>query len=139
MSKLSAGHNRHVAILHSIVQTYIETGEPVPSHTVARRLREHLSPASIRNIMADLFEEGFLAQPHTSAGRIPTEKAFRSYVNSLASDRVLSGELYRLQNELRNLETMQARVERSSHLLMEMTRGLGIAAAIPTASQILDQ
>jgi heat-inducible transcriptional repressor len=139
MSKPSAGQARHIAILHAIVQTYIETGEPVASRTVARRLREHLSPASIRNIMADLYEEGFLAQPHTSAGRIPTGKAFQSYVNSLAADRVLGAELYRLQSELRNLETMQARVERTSHMLMEMTLGLGIAAAIPTASQILDQ
>ncbi len=139
MSKTSAGQARHVAILHAIVQTYIETGEPVASRIVARRLREHLSSASIRNIMADLFDEGYLAQPHTSAGRIPTEKAFQSYVTSLAADRVLGAELYRLQNELRNLETMQARVERSSHMLMEMTLGLGIAAAIPTASQTLDQ
>src|ERR671911_62689 len=103
MSKPSAGQARHVAILHAIVQTYIETGEPVASRTVARRLREDLSPASIRNIMADLFEEGLLAQPHTSAGRVPTEKAFQSYVNSLAADRVLAAELYRLQSELRNL------------------------------------
>ena len=139
MSRPPAGQARHVAILHAIVQTYIETGEPVASRTVARRLREDLSPASIRNIMADLYEEGWLAQPHTSAGRIPTEKAFQSYVNSLAAHRVLTAELHRLQAELRNLETMQARVERSSHMLMEMTRGLAIAAAIPTASPILDQ
>src|SRR5579864_2608083 len=76
-------HGRTIAILNSIVQSYIETGEPVASRTVAKRLREHLSPASIRNIMADLYEEGYLAQPHTSAGRIPTEKAFRVYVKSL--------------------------------------------------------
>jgi heat-inducible transcriptional repressor len=135
----TAGQARHVAILHAIVRSDIETGEPVASRTVARRLREDLSPASIRNIMADLYEEGFLAQPHTSAGRVPTEKAFQSYVNSLTAHRVLSAELHRLQAELRNLETMQARVERSSHILMEMTLGLGIAAAVPTASQTLDQ
>jgi heat-inducible transcriptional repressor len=139
MSRPSPGQARHVAILHAIVQTYIETGEPVASRTVARHLREDLSSASIRNIMADLYDEGYLAQPHTSAGRVPTEKAFQAYVNSLAAHRVLAAELHRLQSELRNLETMQARVERSSHMLMEMTRGLGIAAAIPTASQILDQ
>jgi heat-inducible transcriptional repressor len=139
MNKLSNGQPRHVAILHAIVREYIETGEPVASRTVARRLREHLSPASVRNIMADLYDEGFLAQPHTSAGRVPTEKAFQSYVNSLAASRVLAVELYRLQSELRTLETMQARVERTSHMLMEMTLGLGIAAAIPTAGQTLDQ
>jgi heat-inducible transcriptional repressor len=89
--------------------------------------------------MADLYEEGYLAQPHTSAGRIPTEKAFQSYVHSLSQRRILSVELNRLRSELAHLETMQARVERSSHILMEMTHGLGIAAAIPTASQTLDQ
>ena len=83
MTRQSASQVRHLAILHSIVQTYIETGEPVASRTVARRLRENLSPATVRNIMADLYEEGYLAQPHTSAGRIPTEKAFQSYVHSL--------------------------------------------------------
>jgi heat-inducible transcriptional repressor len=139
MSRPSAGQARHVAILHAIVQTYIETGEPVASRTVARCLHDGLSSASIRNIMADLYDEGYLAQPHTSAGRVPTEKAFQAYVNSLAAHRVLTAELRRLQSELRTLETMQARVERSSHILMEMTRGLGIAAAIPTASQTLDQ
>src|SRR5687768_11815520 len=139
MTRQSASQVRHLAILHSIVQTYIETGEPVASRTVARRLRENLSPATVRNIMADLYEEGYLAQPHTSAGRIPTEKAFQSYVHSLTQRRVLSAELERLRTELSDLETMQARVERSSHLLSEMTRGLGIAAAIPTPSQILDQ
>ena len=131
--------NRHQDILHSIVQTYIETGEPVASRTVARRLREHLSPATVRNIMADLYDEGYLAQPHTSAGRIPTGKAFQSYVDSLTRRKLLSAELQRLRSELSHLETMQARVERSSYLLTEMTRGLGIAAAIPTASQTLDQ
>jgi heat-inducible transcriptional repressor len=139
MTRQSASQVRHLAILHSIVQTYIETGEPVASRTVARRLREDLSAATIRNIMADLYEEGYLAQPHTSAGRVPTEKAFQTYVHSLTQRRVLSAELQRLRKELDHLETMQARVERSSHLLSEMTLGLGIAAAIPTPSQTLDQ
>lgn len=139
MNRQSSSHPRNLAILHSIVQEYIETGEPVASRTVARRIRENLSPATIRNIMADLYEEGYLAQPHTSAGRIPTEKAFQSYVHSLSQRRILSAELDRLRSELAHLETMQARVERSSHLLTEMTRGLGIAAAIPTPSQTLDQ
>jgi heat-inducible transcriptional repressor len=72
-------------ILHSIVRTYIETGEPVGSRTVSRRRMETLSPASIRNVMADLADAGYLSQPHTSAGRVPTEKAFRSYVQSLTA------------------------------------------------------
>jgi heat-inducible transcriptional repressor len=89
--------------------------------------------------MADLEEEGLLAQPHTSAGRIPTEKAFQSYVKTLTARRILAAELTRIRAELTQMETVPARVERSSHLLMEMTRGLGIAAAIPSPSQTLDQ
>jgi heat-inducible transcriptional repressor len=89
--------------------------------------------------MADLDDEGFLCQPHTSAGRIPTDKAFRSYVKSLTAGRILANELNRIRGEFQVLETVQARVHRSCHLLIEMTRGLGIAAAIPTPSQTLDQ
>jgi heat-inducible transcriptional repressor len=89
--------------------------------------------------MADLDEEGFLSQPHTSAGRIPTETAFRSYIKSIAERKILAAELNRLKEELWQQQTMEARVEHTSHLLTEMTQGLGIAAAIPTNSQSLDQ
>src|ERR671932_618706 len=68
MSRHPAPATRHLAILHSIVEEYIESGEPVASRTIAKRLPEHLSAASIRNIMADLDDEGYLSQPHTSAG-----------------------------------------------------------------------
>lgn len=130
---------REQEILHSIVESYIESGEPVASRTVSRRRRDDLSPASIRNVMADLSDAGYLAQPHTSAGRVPTEKAFRSYVQSLAPGRLLLVELQRLRDELGRLTTMEARVEHSSHMLTEMTRSIGITAAIPTSSQTLDQ
>src|SRR5579871_3376815 len=90
---------RHVEILHSIVRAYIETGEPVGSRTISKRRNESLSAASIRNVMSDLADEGYLSQPHTSAGRIPTEKAFRSYVRSLTATRTTSVEAHRLQNE----------------------------------------
>src|SRR5947209_12796485 len=131
---------RHQEILSSIVRAYIETGEPVGSRTISKTRNGELSAASIRNVMADLADEGYLAQPHTSAGRVPTERAFRSYIHSLTkANRFLSSELQRLRDELRVADTMDARVERSSHMLTEMSRGVGIAAAIPTASQILDQ
>jgi heat-inducible transcriptional repressor len=130
--------SRNFEVLHSIVQSYIETGEPVASRTISRARRDALSAATIRNVMADLSEEGFLSQPHTSAGRIPTEKAFRAYVHSLMRGRVLAAELQRLRDELSQLDTMGARVGHSSHILMEMTRGVGIGAAIPASSQTLD-
>lgn len=129
---------RNLEILQSIVQSYIETGEPVASRTISRGRRDNLSAATIRNVMADLADEGFLSQPHTSAGRIPTDKAFRTYVHSLMRGRVLAAELLRLRGELSLRGTVEARVEHSSHILMEMTRGVGIAAAIPTTSQTLD-
>lgn len=131
--------SRKFEILHAIVKAYIETGEPVASRSVARLRTDQISPATVRNVMADLEDEGYLSQPHTSAGRVPTEKAFRSYINSLLStNRVLTAELSRLRGEFNGLD-MEGRVERTSHLLTEMTRSVGIAAAIPTASQHLDQ
>ena len=131
--------NRAREILHDIVRTYIETGDPVASRTVARRRRRDLSPATIRNVMADLTEDGFLAQPHTSAGRIPTAKAFRSFVGSLEGARLPLSELQRIRAELERAESVEGRVERTSHVLTELTRNIGIAAAIPTSSQTLDQ
>src|SRR5438093_7661670 len=130
---------RYREILTSLVRAYIETGEPVGSRTLSKQRHDTLSPASIRNVMADLADEGYLSQPHTSAGRVPTEKAFRSYVQSLAQRRVLATELQRLRAELGTVASMEARMERSSHMLTEMTRSVGIAAAIPTSAQTLDQ
>lgn len=132
-------NEREIDILHSIVESYIQTGEPVASRTIARDRKDNLSAATIRNVMADLCDGGYLSQPHTSAGRVPTEKAFRSYVQSLARSRLLVAELQRLRSELSLMTTMEARVERSSHMLMEMTSSVGITAAIPTSSQTLDQ
>lgn len=139
MSRLRAPVSRNLVILNSIVQTYIETGEPVASAIIAKRLGSRLSAASVRNVMAELYEQGYLAQPHTSAGRVPTSKAFSAYVQSLTTTRILAAELHRLRNELARIETFQGRVEHTSHLLTEMTLGLGIAAAIPTEGQTLDQ
>ena len=131
--------SRHQEILASIVREYIETGEPVGSRTLSRRRTNSLSPASIRNVMADLADEGYLSQPHTSAGRIPTDKAFRFYVRSLTASRVPSSDAERLRSEFSGLHTVGARVERSSYILMELTRNVGIAAAIAPVAQELDQ
>ncbi len=86
---------RYQDILTSIVRAYIDTGEPVGSRTISKRRNNTLSPASIRNVMADLADEGYLSQPHTSAGRIPTEKAFRFFVGSLATGRPITLPLLR--------------------------------------------
>ncbi len=74
---------RSAAILREIVEQYVETGEPVGSRTISRRLPMSLSPATIRNVMADLTEAGLLFSPHTSAGRLPTELGLRLFVDGL--------------------------------------------------------
>ena len=130
---------RHQEILYSVVREYIETGEPVGSRTLSKRRTDELSPASIRNAMADLADDGFLSQPHTSAGRIPTEKAFRYYVRSLTAGRIAAAEAERLRQELGSHESIGECLERSSRILMELTRNVGIALALPTLSQELDQ
>jgi heat-inducible transcriptional repressor len=131
--------SRYREILISIVRAYIETGEPVGSRTISKLREDALSPASVRNVMADLADEGYLSQPHTSAGRVPTDKAFQLYVASLQGQKMLSSESDRLRHEFSGLDSIGARVERSSYLLMELTRNVGIAAAIPALSQELDQ
>jgi heat-inducible transcriptional repressor len=126
-------------ILHEIVEAYIANGEPVASRSIARRWHDGLSAASIRNAMADLADEGFLSQPHTSAGRVPTEKAFRSYIESLTLRKMADAEIDRLRAEIGKRDTVEARVEQTSRMLVEMTRGVGIAAAIPQPNPALDQ
>ena len=84
MSHLGTLSPRHLEVLHAIVQNYIESGEPVASRTIARKYP--MSSASIRNVMADLLEEGYLSQPHTSAGRVPT---YESYAKTLVGSRVV--------------------------------------------------
>lgn len=126
-------------ILHSVVRAYIETGEPVASQDVSRMRRHQLSPASIRNVMAELSELGLLSQPHTSAGRVPTSRAYSLYVQSLAQKRPAMAEVGRIREELSQSRTVEERVERTSHMLEGMTNGLGIAAAIPSSSQVFDQ
>jgi heat-inducible transcriptional repressor len=125
-------------LLHEIVEAYIQTGEPVASRSIAQRRGDALSAASIRNVMADLDEEGYLTQPHTSAGRVPTEKAFRSYIESLTLRRMASAELDRLRADIGQYGTVEERIEHTSRMLMDMTHGVGIAAAIPRAGTALE-
>src|SRR6202012_5201658 len=77
---------RERLVLTTIIENYITTGEPVASQVVARQFadKDGMSSATIRNVMASLSDNGFLDQPHTSAGRIPTAKAFRFYVEQLS-------------------------------------------------------
>jgi heat-inducible transcriptional repressor len=98
--------SRYREILIAIVRAYIENGEPVGSRTISKLREDALSPASIRNVMADLADEGYLSQPHTSAGRVPTDKAFQFYVASLQGQPMLSSESDRLRREFSGLDTV---------------------------------
>lgn len=82
--------DRGAHVLRLVVEDYIATAEPVGSRTISKKMGQLLSPATIRNIMADLEEMGYLCQPHTSAGRIPTGAGFRYYVNHLLARRQLA-------------------------------------------------
>ena len=84
--------SRQLMILQSIIDDYILTGVPVGSRTLSKRMEGSLSSATIRNEMADLEDEGYLEQPHTSAGRMPTEKAYRLYVDTLMRVNKLNAE-----------------------------------------------
>ncbi len=85
-------NERSQNILEAIVEDYISSAEPVGSRAITKRHSFNLSPASVRNVMSDLEEMGFLCSPHTSAGRVPTEKGFHYYIDSLLQVRDLSKE-----------------------------------------------
>lgn len=89
---------RKLKILQAIIRTYLETGEPVGSRTISKDTDLHLSSATIRNEMSDLEDMGYIIQPHTSAGRIPSDKGYRLYVDTMLEDR--SAEVKNLKEEL---------------------------------------
>jgi heat-inducible transcriptional repressor len=94
-------NDRHQGVLRAIVQDYIRTAEPVGSRTISRKYGFSLSAATIRTIMADLEELGYVAQPHTSAGRVPTDKGYRLYVDNLMDRTPLSREdLERIEQQV---------------------------------------
>ena len=76
-------NERSRTIFREIVEAYVQTGEPVGSRTLSRRLPQPLSPATIRNVMADLEDMGLLLSPHTSAGRVPTVQGYRLFVDTM--------------------------------------------------------
>jgi heat-inducible transcriptional repressor len=125
---------RERAVLTAIVETYIATGEPVASQALARHFgnKDGMSSATIRNVMASLAEAGLLDQPHTSAGRIPTARAFRFYVEHLGGPQVaiLAPERQeQIEESFAGIGTSQQYLERTSHVLALISSGLGVALA----------
>ena len=122
--------NREREILTAIVETFISTGEPVGSRTLARSNREGLSPATIRNVMADLSDAGFLEQPHTSAGRVPTTEAYRYYVEQITGKaRLAPQEETMISDSLTGITDVQEFMERTSHVLSLISRNVGVTVA----------
>lgn len=123
--------DREIRVLEAVIRVYIETAEPAGSQTIAQRFPLGVSSATIRNTMGELEEKGFLYHPHTSAGRIPTDRAYRWYVNSLRQlappstedQRLLSAELTPSKSALEEI------LRRAAQVLGVLTNELGVAVA----------
>lgn len=118
-------------ILQAITDDYIRTADPVGSRTIARKYRLGVSPATIRNEMADLEELGYLEQPHTSAGRIPSDKGYRFYVDELMDpEHFPSAERERVREEVVAMQrAMEQMVHRAARLLSLLTRYTAVVMA----------
>jgi heat-inducible transcriptional repressor len=126
-------------ILADIVRTYIETGEPVSSRAISKRFEESLSTATIRNIMAELEEGGFLYQPHTSAGRVPTAAAYRFFAQEIATQATLSVvDKEWIERELGAATNASEITERAGHVLAEVSNGLGIIVSPPMGKTVME-
>lgn len=123
---------RERQILEAVIRTYVETAEPAGSRTVARRFELGVSAATIRNAMSDLEDKGFLFHPHTSAGRIPTDQAYRYYVDGMMGPLRVTADLQRrLRKEMKDVQEsagpLDRLVRRSLRVLGLITGELGLA------------
>ena len=130
---------RQREVLTAIVETFISTGEPVGSRTLARSNREGLSPATIRNVMADLSDAGFLEQTHTSSGRIPTPEAYRYYVEQITGDAQLAPQdAAIISDSLAGVADVQEFMERTSRVLSLISRNVGVTVAVGGTKNALE-
>jgi heat-inducible transcriptional repressor len=119
---------RHREILIAVIREYIDSAEPVGSRALAKRHMPHLSPATIRNVMADLEEMGYLSQPHASAGRVPTDSAYRFYVDSFPSPAPSPPRDPRPREDRDGVDRL---MEQTTTRLSETTRFTGLLLAPP--------
>lgn len=125
-------------ILFAVVSEYISTGDPVGSRTLARRYGLELSAATIRNVLADLEEGAFLEQPHTSAGRIPTERAFRLFIDTLLQTHVVSPEMQAsLDQRVQEIHAGSDPLRETGRLLSELSGTAAILSARRTSGRAL--
>jgi heat-inducible transcriptional repressor len=119
--------DRKLAVLRAIVQDYVSTEEPVGSKALVERHGLGVSPATVRNDMAALEEEGFITQPHTSAGRVPTDKGYRLFVDRLTTVKPMSGaEKRAISSFLDGAHDLDDVVSRSVRLLSQLTRQVAV-------------
>jgi heat-inducible transcriptional repressor len=137
MSELSA---RARQVLYHCVTEYVASGEPVGSRTLAKKSGLDLSPASIRNVLADLEEAGYLRQPHTSAGRVPTDRAFRLFIDVLMHVRELSNEEEAsIRDRFASLEPGRNVMRETGRLLSELTGTAAVVVAPRAETLVLKQ
>ena len=126
---LSALDDRTRQIFRSIVETFLETGDPVGSRNISRLLPQALSPASVRNVMADLEQIGLIYAPHTSAGRMPTELGLRFFVDSfLETGELTVSERQRIETEVISKGSdmsMENLLTEASQMLSGLSQGAG--------------
>jgi heat-inducible transcriptional repressor len=139
MRTFALQERRNRQILAGIVRTYIETGEPVSSRAISKSFEETLSTATIRNIMADLEEGGFLYQPHTSAGRVPTAAAYRFFAQEIATQATISTvDKEWIRREMGAGTNASEITERAGHVLAEVSNALGIIVSPPMGKTVLE-
>ena len=128
-------NERAQLVLISIIENYIQSSEPIGSRTLSKSIGVTLSPATIRNIMSDLAELGFLIQTHTSAGRVPTDKAYRFYVNSLSTPSSVPEQIKQKITLVSTEQGMQVEgiLAEAVHLLADLTK-FACVVSTPKAS-----
>lgn len=132
-------NDRAKLLLKHLVERYIEDGQPVGSRTLSKHTELNLSPASIRNIMSDLEEGGFIISPHTSAGRVPTARGYRLFVDTLLTVKPLAqDEMLQMQSSLAPNDP-QRLVTTASQLLSELTAYAGVVLIPKRRSQAVRQ
>ncbi len=128
--------DRAQTLLKLLIERYIDEGQPVGSRALSRDTGLNLSPATIRNVMADLEEMGLVNSPHTSAGRVPTVKGYRLFIDALLTVKPLERELIQnLWDDFESLEDPQELLETASQLLARLTRMVGLVT-LPRRQQI---
>jgi heat-inducible transcriptional repressor len=131
-------NDRGREILHWVIATFIITGKPVGSRKIARQSSEQLSAATVRNIMADLEDMGYLSQPHASAGRVPTDKAYRFYVDYLLKKKDLSlRDRNIIDRDLRLDDSTEHLMARTSQVLSRVSKNVGIVVSPPISRVVL--